>query len=147
VLAAFLANFLEQRTAETYYLLGKNRPGSGRLYRTSLSALIFHVMAVMNNIPRPAMMVFCLQFAGWQYQPPEGDQTCFGYLVEVRGEVWVGSWFDALTGPFCRRPGRLLANSLEKTLTEHTIFAMRSLGGLGWINDEQLWSRREVSGL
>lgn len=24
--------------------------------------------------------VLAFQFAGWAYQPPAGDQTCFGYL-------------------------------------------------------------------
>jgi hypothetical protein len=28
----------------------------------------------------PAMAVFIRQFLGWPYQPPAGDQTCFGYL-------------------------------------------------------------------
>lgn len=65
---------------ETYYLLGKNRPGSGILLRYSSSPSIFHTIAVMPITARPAMAVLRFQLAGCAYQPPEGDQTCFGYL-------------------------------------------------------------------
>jgi hypothetical protein len=64
----------------SYYRLGKNRPGSGILSRYSWSAENFQTIATTMTIPAPAMAVLAFQFAGWQYQPPAGDQTCFGYL-------------------------------------------------------------------
>lgn len=62
----------------TYNLLGYHRSGSARLYRTSRSALMFQIIDVMPSMQMAATTVFCLQFAGWQYQPPAGDQTCLG---------------------------------------------------------------------
>ena len=66
----------------TYCRLGKKRPSSGNLVLTSRSALTFHIKAVMPKMTTPKIAVFAFQFAGWAYQPPEGDQTCLGYLVE-----------------------------------------------------------------
>lgn len=51
---------------------------SGILVRTSRSALIFHVTAVMKIPIKPMIAVFVRQLAGWPYQPPAGDQTCLG---------------------------------------------------------------------
>lgn len=62
----------------TYYRLGKNAPSLGMMYRCSLSALSFQAPATTPSMTRPMMAVFCLQFAGWVYQPPAGDQTCLG---------------------------------------------------------------------
>ena len=59
----------------TYYLLGKNLPGSGILYRTSLSALTLHAIAVIPAITRAMTAVFVLQLCGCAYHPPAGDQT------------------------------------------------------------------------
>ena len=50
------------------------------MYLTSFSALTCHTTAEIPNMHRPAMMVLNLQLAGDAYQPPAGDQTCFGYL-------------------------------------------------------------------
>lgn len=38
------------------------------------------------NITTPKTAVFAFQFAGWEYQPPAGDQTCLGYLSYIRIE-------------------------------------------------------------
>lgn len=65
----------------TYHRLGKNCPFAGNLCRNSLSALRLHAYAVIPNITAPTTAVFDFQFAGWQYHPPEGDQTCLGYLI------------------------------------------------------------------
>lgn len=48
--------------------------------RYSLSALSFHIIAVIPTITTLKNAVFAFQFAGWEYQPPAGDQTCLGYL-------------------------------------------------------------------
>lgn len=64
----------------THYLLGKKRPGSGILCRYSTSALSFQPAAVMRKMARPAIAVLRFQLAGCAYQPPDGDQTCLGYL-------------------------------------------------------------------
>jgi hypothetical protein len=37
-----------------------------------------NTMAPMPNMTAPKMAVFVFQFAGCAYQPPDGDQTCFG---------------------------------------------------------------------
>lgn len=37
-------------------------------------------MATTPKMVNIATAVFDFQLAGWQYQPPEGDQTCLGYL-------------------------------------------------------------------
>jgi hypothetical protein len=77
----------------TYYLLGKNRPGSGILYLCSRCALRFHAAAVMPIMTRLKTAVLAFQFDGWVYQPPAGDQTCLGYLdalcQRARGVVHV----------------------------------------------------------
>lgn len=63
-----------------YYLLGKNRSGSGILYRTSRSALSFQVKATRMELRARTTAVLAFQLAGCEYQPPLGDQTCLGYL-------------------------------------------------------------------
>ncbi|RPA82093.1 ribonuclease III [Ascobolus immersus RN42] len=63
---------------ENLHLLGKNRPSSGILLLSSLSALTLHAHAVMPKMVRPMMA----------YQPPVGDQTCFGYLVVTKVRDW-----------------------------------------------------------
>lgn len=62
----------------TYYRLGKNRSGSGILYRTSRSALTFQAIAVNPAMTNPNTAVLAFQLCGCAYQPPDGDQTCFG---------------------------------------------------------------------
>jgi hypothetical protein len=64
----------------THYLLGKKRPGSGILWRYSSSESIFHTIATIPKMVRPAIAVLRFQLLGWAYQPPAGDQTCLGYL-------------------------------------------------------------------
>jgi hypothetical protein len=64
----------------SYYRLGKNRPSSGNFVRVSLSALNFHIIAVTPKMTTPKIAVFPFQFEGCEYQPPDGDQTCLGYL-------------------------------------------------------------------
>lgn len=64
----------------TYYRLGKNRPSSGNFVRYSRSALSFHIRPVSPTMTAPMTAVFAFQFAGLEYQPPAGDQTCLGYL-------------------------------------------------------------------
>ena len=39
----------------------------------------------MPKMTAPNTAVFAFQFVGWAYQPPDGDQTCLGYLK---------SWLD-----------------------------------------------------
>jgi hypothetical protein len=75
----------------TYYRLGKNRPSSGILVLTSRSALSLHIIAVIPKMTTPITAVFAFQFAGCEYQPPAGDQTCFGYLccVRIGGRSWL----------------------------------------------------------
>lgn len=48
--------------------------------RYSLSALVFQASATQPAITVAITAVFAFQFAGREYQPPDGDQTCFGYL-------------------------------------------------------------------
>lgn len=64
----------------TYYRLGKNRSGAGYLGRSSNSALMDHTTPIMPKITAPQIAVFLFQFLGCAYQPPDGDQTCLGYL-------------------------------------------------------------------
>lgn len=66
--------------SNTHYRLGKNLPGSGNRSRCSRFALSVHVAAVMATTMPDMIAVLAFQFAGWLYQPPAGDQTCFGYL-------------------------------------------------------------------
>jgi hypothetical protein len=54
---------------------------SGILSRCSLSALIFQTTAQMPVMTPNMMAVFCFQFAGCAYQPPEGDQTSISYQL------------------------------------------------------------------
>lgn len=63
---------------ETYFRLGKKASDSGILYLTSRSALSFQAAAVMPTMTKPATAVLAFQLCGCAYQPPEGDQTCFG---------------------------------------------------------------------
>lgn len=76
----------------TYYRLGKNRPGSGYLVRSSNWALTDQTRAVIPKMTAPNTAVFAFQFAGWAYQPPAGDQTCFGYLNIVVRLEWDCLW-------------------------------------------------------
>jgi hypothetical protein len=46
--------------------------------RNSRSELIFHATAVKASATNDMMAVLVRQLAGWPYQPPAGDQTCFG---------------------------------------------------------------------
>jgi hypothetical protein len=67
-----------------YYRLGKNLFGSGILSRYSFCALTVQTMAVMPRRAAPMTAVLAFQFVGCAYQPPAGDQTCFGYLDSQR---------------------------------------------------------------
>lgn len=51
---------------------------SGILSLCSLSALTLPTIKTMPINTEPMMAVFALQFLGCAYQPPAGDQTCFG---------------------------------------------------------------------
>lgn len=75
---------MSSRKRETiaYYRLGKNLSGPGILGLCSNSALIIHVHPTIPTMMAPIIAVFAFQFAGWAYQPPAGDHTCLGYLVE-----------------------------------------------------------------
>lgn len=64
--------------SKTYYLLGKKRPGSGKLFRCSLSALTLNATKQMPAMAPSMTAVFAFQFLGCEYQPPAGDQMCFG---------------------------------------------------------------------
>lgn len=44
-------------------------------------ALNIQVAVVIMKITAPKAAVFDFQFDGWQYQPPDGDQTCLGYGI------------------------------------------------------------------
>jgi len=66
------------RQRDTYYLLGKNRSGSGIRAHCSFSALNRNTTATTAKMPRPSLNVFVFQFLGCEYQPPAGDQTCLG---------------------------------------------------------------------
>ena len=37
--------------------------------------------------------VFCFQFAGWEYQPPAGDQTSTRRKLSGFAVVWVVGWW------------------------------------------------------
>src|SRR5690606_17656964 len=71
------------------HLLGKNRPSSGILVLSSLSALTLQAHAVMPKMVRPMMAVLPFQFLGWEYQPPVGDKRCLAYpaTTHVRGLI------------------------------------------------------------
>lgn len=86
-----------------YYRLGKNRPCSGILSRYSRFALAMKAMPTIPVRTRPMTAVLPFQLAGWAYQPPAGDQTCFGYLSR---SVWshVKHWRRAHTGSCLLRP-------------------------------------------
>ena len=58
--------------------------GSGILYRCSFSALTFQAVAVNPKMTSPIIAVFDFQFAGCEYHPPAGDQTCLGYLIQLK---------------------------------------------------------------
>jgi hypothetical protein len=85
-----------------YYRLGKKRPCSGILSRYSRFALTIQAIPTRLATTRPMAAVFAFQLAGWAYQPPDGDQTCLGYL---RGSAW-RQWQQqrAHTGSCLRRP-------------------------------------------
>lgn len=74
------------RELMSYYRLGKNRPCSGILSRYSRLALRLHAEATIPTMTAPMMAVLVFQLLGCAYQPPAGDQTCFGYLgaLELR---------------------------------------------------------------
>ena len=82
----------------TYYRLGCHSPASGLRAHVSLSALNFHVMATMPTMMPAATKVLALQFPGWAYQPPEGDQTCLGYLLIRDVNMRDFSKFDRIEG-------------------------------------------------
>lgn len=67
--------------SSTHCLLGNTISFSGILYRTSLSALTLHNAVVKPTIATAATAVLAFQFLGCPYQPPAGDQTCFGYGI------------------------------------------------------------------
>lgn len=81
--------------------------------RYSLSALVFQASATQPAITAVITAVFAFQFPGREYQPPDGDQTCFGYLqpreiqyVDAQAETMTvggdGAEGESVTG-FCRR--------------------------------------------
>lgn len=47
---------------------------------------MLQTIAVMPMMTTPMTAVFAFQLAGCAYHPPDGDQTCLGYLNE-------GQWF------------------------------------------------------
>jgi hypothetical protein len=67
----------------SYYRLGKNLPCSGILSRYSRFALVIQAIPTMLPRTMPMTAVLAFQLAGWAYQPPAGDQTCFGYLWKL----------------------------------------------------------------
>lgn len=71
---------LARSNEAAHYRLGKKRSGSGNLVLVSRSALMLHTIAVMPKMTPVMTAVFAFQLAGWAYHPPEGDQTCLGYL-------------------------------------------------------------------
>lgn len=81
------------RRGRAYYRLGKKRPSSGILSRCSSLALSIQTPARTPDITAPMTKVLAFQFAGWAYQPPAGDQTCLGYLVQQRVR---SAWSTAL---------------------------------------------------
>ena len=85
-----------------YYLLGKNLPCSGNLVLISRSALTLHVKVQMPAMTAAMMAVLAFQLAGCAYQPPDGDQTCLGYLSNGRGGSVEGAG-EASGAVSCRR--------------------------------------------
>jgi hypothetical protein len=92
----------------SYYRLGKNLSGSGIFSRCIMFASSFQAAATIKAQQPKAIAVLAFQFAGWAYQPPAGDQTCFGYLGDSRSEMrtmrqrahlLTGSFF--LHHPYC----------------------------------------------
>lgn len=77
---------LPPRSQSAHYRLGKKRPGSGNLSLYSRSALMLQVIVTMPMITMPMTAVLAFQLAGCAYHPPDGDQTCLGYLM--KGEYW-----------------------------------------------------------
>lgn len=69
-----------------YYRLGKKRPSSGILSRYSRLAPSIQTEPTMPTSAVPIIKVLAFQFPGWAYQPPAGDQTCFGYLDSDRSK-------------------------------------------------------------
>jgi hypothetical protein len=65
-------------TCFAHSLLGANAPGSKLRGRVSRSAESVHAAKTMLAMKPLAMMVLARQLAGWQYQPPAGDQTVLG---------------------------------------------------------------------
>lgn len=63
------------------YRLGKNLPGSGNFVLCSLSALKLNTTAHIPKMTPPIIAVLDFQFPGFEYHPPAGDQTCFGYGI------------------------------------------------------------------
>lgn len=119
-----MSHFPILKCCSTHYRLGKNLPFSGNLSRYSLSALTFHIIAVMPSTTAPMIAVFAFQFEGCVYQPPDGDQTCLGYLCSLLGAACIptrlefelpgGELFEPLTyGTFGPPPWKLLAYNLD----------------------------------
>jgi hypothetical protein len=71
-----------------------------------------HTTAVMPKITAPNTAVFAFQFEGWAYQPPDGDQTCFGYLRPLLELGSGGEAVDEMSGltESCRPPTFQLAS-------------------------------------
>jgi hypothetical protein len=86
-----------------YYRLGKKRPCSGILSRYSRFALTIQAMPTRLATTRPMAAVFAFQLCGWAYQPPDGDQTCLGYLRRSARRQWQQQQ-RAPTGSCLRRP-------------------------------------------
>lgn len=42
---------------------------------------MLHTIAVIPTMTPAMTAVFAFQLTGWAYHPPDGDQTCLGYLV------------------------------------------------------------------
>lgn len=100
-----LASILRAHSSSwyAYYRLGKNRPCSGILSRYSRLALAMKATPTIPVRTRPMTAVLPFQLAGCAYQPPAGDQTCFGYLTR---SVWchVNHWRRVRTGSCLLRP-------------------------------------------
>lgn len=87
----------------SYYRLGKKRWRSGILSRYSRFALNMKAMPAMLAMVRPTTAVLVFQLLGWAYQPPDGDQTCLGYLTAVNSAA-PGHWQGVRTGSLLLRP-------------------------------------------
>lgn len=107
---------------ETYYLLGKNRPGSGILVLCSWSALYLKATADMANMTSPIIAVFDFQFAGCAYQPPAGDQTCLGYLDGLANTIKLLRYADEPTGLCLHHPYLLRISSRAVVLNRRRVF-------------------------